>query len=65
MNNTAFLLKAKPIAFAVPVEVFDAHSNHSADACEAVNHDGDQCAIAQADQRSGVDAVEKATRILW
>ena len=56
----AFLVQPEERAFALGVVVGHAHRHGRAHACEAVQHDPDQGAIAQAYQRARVDAVQQA-----
>jgi hypothetical protein len=58
-------VRMKPPALAGGVIVLDPHRGDRADACEAVNHDTDQRAIAQADERRGIDAFEQAPGLLF
>ena len=55
----AFLLKPKPRTLSVHVEVLDVHAHNGADASEAEDHHGDEGAVAQADERRGVDTVDE------
>ena len=56
----ALLVQPEERAFALGVVVGHPHRHGRAHACEAVQHDPDQGAIAQAHQRARVDAVQQA-----
>jgi len=56
-------MQADPPAFAVGVIVFDAHGDDRADPRESEGHHRDQRAIAQADERGHIDAVEQLARL--
>ena len=59
----AFFVQAHPPAFALAVIVLDAHGDGRADAREGIGHQGDQRAVAQADDGRDVDAVEQLARL--
>ena len=59
----ALLVEAKPPALPLRVEVLDAHVGDGADAAEGVDHDGDERAIAQADEGLRLDRLEEAARL--
>ena len=54
----AFLVQPHPPALALGIVVLDLHCDDGADAGEGIGHDADQRAVAQADDRRCVDAVE-------
>ena len=55
----AFLVQPEERSLALGVVVSHLHRHSRAHACEAVQHDSDQGAVAQAHQRARVDAIQK------
>jgi hypothetical protein len=55
----AFFVEADPPALPLGEVVLAGHADDGADPGEAVNHDTDEGAIAEADDRSQVDAVQQ------
>ena len=58
----AFFLEPQPPALALLVVILDAHADDGRDARKAVDHHGQQGAIAQAAEGRGVDGVEQLPR---
>jgi hypothetical protein len=57
--RATFLVQAEPGPTAFGVNILYLQAQSGGDAGEAVDHDGDQGPVAQADQAAGVDAVEE------
>jgi hypothetical protein len=55
----AFLMQADPPALALGVVVLDVHMESSGDTSERVDQERDQRAIAQADDRARIDALQQ------
>jgi len=64
MLLAAFLLQADPHAAVLHIHVLAAHLERRADAREAVDHQPDQSAVAQAERRAGVDGIQQRPRFL-
>jgi len=60
----AFFVKPHPAAPPLDEEILDAHTDHRTHAGEGVDHQANQCAVAQTGQGSGVDGVEQRPRLL-
>jgi len=58
-----FFVQAEPPPFTSREVVVDAHANRSAHAREAVHHEADEGAIAQADEVGCVNRVEQLARL--
>jgi len=59
----ALLVQTNPQAPVLRVSVLNAHVDRRADAREGIDHEANQGAVAQADDRRGVDGVEKLPRL--
>jgi len=55
---------AHPAALSLGEVVLDLHAEYRVDAGEAIDHDADQRAVAQPDQRIGRDGVEQGARLV-
>jgi hypothetical protein len=60
---TAFFVEAHPAEALLNVIILDLHGNGRANAREGVAHKYNQCAIAQAEQRVGLDGIEQLAHL--
>ena len=61
----AFLVQAQPPALAGGVIVLDLHGDDGTDAREGIGHHADERAIAQADERRGIEAFEQPAGLVF
>ena len=59
MVFATFLVQSEPHAASLRVVVIDVHADGRGDAGEAVDHDGDECPVSQADDGGAVNGVEQ------
>ena len=59
MTLAAFFVQPKPPALALRVKILHAHVGDGADTAEGVDHDGDERAIAEADEGLRLDGFEE------
>ena len=64
VDLAAFFVEPHPAAALLDVVVLDLHADDGADAGEGVAHERDERAVAEADQRAGVDGVEQRPHLL-
>lgn len=64
MALAALLVQAHPRPAVLHVNIFDLRNQHRANPREGIDHEANQGAVAQADWRSRIDAVEQDARFL-